>query len=147
MSDPIDRKVAFTLAEAGERTGLSPSTLRAQIKRGVIPATLMGKTYIVRADDLEGYLRDHAGKPGRSAKGERGTLHEAEARMTRRASAGFWSDANPRVIRDTQAYRIAGYETFAAYCDAPRGFSPAYLETLLQLPRVPLAMRKSRTAK
>lgn len=147
MIDPIDRKVALTLAEAAERTGLSPRTLRAQIKRGVIPATLMGKTYIVRAEDLEGYLRDHAGKPGRSAKGERGTLHEAEARMTR----GLASLQKPaealRVIRDTQAYRIAGYETFEAYCAAQRGFSPAYLETLSQLPRVPRAKRTSRAAK
>jgi len=72
MIDPIDRKVAFTLAEAGERTGLSPRTLRAQIKRGVIPATPMGKTYILRAEDLEVYLRDHAGEPQR-ANGARST--------------------------------------------------------------------------
>ena len=147
MTDPIDRKVAFTLAEAGERTGLSPRTLRAQIKRGVIPATPMGKTYILRAEDLEVYLRDHAGESGRSAKGEGGTLHEAEARMTR----GLASLQKPAealgVIRDTQAYRIAGYETFEAYCAAQRTFPPAYLETLLQLPSVPLAKRKSRTAK
>src|SRR4051794_2087239 len=60
----IGREEVLTLVEAGERIGLSPNTLRNQIKRGVLPAVLIGKTYLVRPKDLEAYERKHKGKPG-----------------------------------------------------------------------------------
>jgi excisionase family DNA binding protein len=64
MDMKIGREEVLTLVEAGERIGLSPNTLRNQIKRGVLPAHLAGKTYLVRPKDLEKYERDHMGKPG-----------------------------------------------------------------------------------
>lgn len=54
----------LTLAQAAERAGLSPHTLRAQIKNGVLPATLAGKTYLVTADDLAVYVETHKGRHG-----------------------------------------------------------------------------------
>ena len=64
----IGREEVFTLMQASERTGLSPNTFRAQIKNGVLPATLMGKTFWVRAKDLDAYMRNHAGNVGRPRK-------------------------------------------------------------------------------
>lgn len=64
----VGREEMIRLTVAGERTGLSPNTLRAQIKNGVLPATLEGKTYFVRVKDLDKYMRDHAGRPGRPKK-------------------------------------------------------------------------------
>jgi excisionase family DNA binding protein len=54
----------LTLTEAAERSGLSPNTLRAQIKNGVLPATLAGKTYLVTADDLAQYVDERKGRHG-----------------------------------------------------------------------------------
>lgn len=64
----IGREEVYTLVEAGERVNLSPNTLRAQIKNGVLPATKIGKTFVVRPKDLDRYMRDHAGRPGRPKK-------------------------------------------------------------------------------
>lgn len=64
----IGKEEAYTLVEASAVCGLSPHTLRAQIKNDVLPATMAGKTYLVRAKDLEKYMRDHAGRPGRPKK-------------------------------------------------------------------------------
>jgi len=54
----------LTLTQAAEHTGLSPNTLRAQIKNGVFPAMLVGKTYLVTADDLKTYIETHKGRHG-----------------------------------------------------------------------------------
>jgi excisionase family DNA binding protein len=64
----IGREEFYTLVEASEIVGLSANTLRAQIKNGVIPARLVGKTYVVRPKDLDRYVRDHKGKRGRPRK-------------------------------------------------------------------------------
>ena len=56
------------LVEASEISGLSPNTLRAQIKNGVLPARLVGKTYVVRTKDLDRYILLHKGKVGRPRK-------------------------------------------------------------------------------
>ena len=66
----IGREEFFTLVEAGEQVGLSPNTLRAQIKNGVLPASKIGKTFVVRPKDLDRYMREHAGRPGRPKKKE-----------------------------------------------------------------------------
>jgi len=63
----IGREDVYTLTQGAEYTGLSPNTLRAQIIRGVLPATLAGKTYLVRAKDLDRYIRDHKGKHGKAS--------------------------------------------------------------------------------
>ncbi len=60
----IGETEVLTLAQAAEHTGLSPNTLRAQIKNGVLPAMLAGKTYLVTADALETYVETHKGRHG-----------------------------------------------------------------------------------
>lgn len=54
----------LTLTQAAEQSGLSPNTLRAQIKSGVLPAMLAGKTYLVTANDLATYVETHKGRHG-----------------------------------------------------------------------------------
>lgn len=54
----------LTLAQAAERLGLSPGTLRLQAKKGVLRAVLMGHTYVVRLSEVERYAREHKGKVG-----------------------------------------------------------------------------------
>jgi excisionase family DNA binding protein len=61
----IGREEVHTLVEAGQISGLSPNTLRAQIKNGVLPAVKVGKTFLVRTKDLDRYIRDHKGRAGR----------------------------------------------------------------------------------
>lgn len=58
----------MTLAEAAQRTGLSPGTLVIQARKGVLRAQKIGKTYLVTVEDLDQYMRDHAGKPGRKPR-------------------------------------------------------------------------------
>jgi excisionase family DNA binding protein len=64
----IGREEAYTLVEAGQISGLSPNTLRAQIKNNVLPAVKAGKTFLVRAKDLDTYIAKHKGRPGRPPK-------------------------------------------------------------------------------
>jgi hypothetical protein len=64
----IGREEFFTLTEAGAIANLSPHTLRAQIKNGILPAKLAGKTYLVREKDLTAYIEKHRGKVGRPRK-------------------------------------------------------------------------------
>jgi lambda repressor-like predicted transcriptional regulator len=79
----IGREEFYTLAEAGRRIGLSPSTLRNQVKRGVLPATLIGKTYVVRPHDLERYERENKGKLGAASP-----LHPRTGNRTPRKPKG-----------------------------------------------------------
>jgi excisionase family DNA binding protein len=55
----------LTLAEAGDRLGLSASTLRHQVKAGRLKATLVGKTWTVTEREVERYRAESLGKPGR----------------------------------------------------------------------------------
>lgn len=55
----------LTLAEAGDRLGLSPSTLRNQVHAGKLRATLVGKTWTVTERELERYRTESLGRPGR----------------------------------------------------------------------------------
>lgn len=57
----------LTLAEAGDRLGLSPSTLRNQVKAGKMRATLIGKTWTVTEREVERYRAEHLGRRGRHA--------------------------------------------------------------------------------
>lgn len=52
----------MTLAQAAEHLGLSPSTLRVQVRRGSLRAELIGKTYVVTPGEVERYRRDHMGQ-------------------------------------------------------------------------------------
>jgi excisionase family DNA binding protein len=55
----------LTLAEAGDRLGLSASTLRTQVRRGRLHATLVGKTWTVTEREVERYRAESLGRPGR----------------------------------------------------------------------------------
>ena len=55
----------LTLAQAGDRLGLSASTLRNQVKAGRLRATLIGKTWTVTEREVERYRSESLGKPGR----------------------------------------------------------------------------------
>jgi len=61
----------FTLAEAANSLGVSSSTLKHQAQKGVLHATLMGKTYIVTAEEIARYRREHLGKTRRSTTGNK----------------------------------------------------------------------------
>lgn len=58
----------LTLAEAGRKLGLAPSTLRNQVKAGRLAATLIGKTWTITAAELERYRSESLGRPGRRMK-------------------------------------------------------------------------------
>lgn len=45
----------LTLKQAAERLGLSPETLRIQVRAGRMHATLAGKTYLVTASEVARY--------------------------------------------------------------------------------------------
>jgi excisionase family DNA binding protein len=55
----------LTLAEAGDRLGLSASTLRTQVRRGRLRATMVGKTWTVTEREVERYRAESLGRPGR----------------------------------------------------------------------------------
>ncbi len=55
----------LTLTEAAAQLGLAASTLRHQAQAGRLRARLFGKTYVVTADEVERYRREHLGRPGR----------------------------------------------------------------------------------
>ncbi len=54
----------MTLAQAAERLGLSRKTLVAQAKKHILRATLTGNVYLVTAEEVERYNREHRGKHG-----------------------------------------------------------------------------------
>ena len=58
----------LTLKEASARIGVAVSTLRMQAERGVLQATLRGKTWLVLATEVDRYEREHKGKKGRPRK-------------------------------------------------------------------------------
>lgn len=60
---PIEDVV--TLAEAAERLGVTPSTLRHQAQAGRLHARLIGKTWVTTADEVERYRRANLGRHGR----------------------------------------------------------------------------------
>ena len=55
----------LTLAEAGDRLSLSASTLRTQVRRGRLRATMVGKTWTVTEREFERYRAESLGRPGR----------------------------------------------------------------------------------
>lgn len=52
----------LTLAQAAVRLGLSPSTLRVQVKRGKLRARLVGKTWTVTEREVERYRAESLGR-------------------------------------------------------------------------------------
>lgn len=54
----------LTLKEAARLLGLSPETLRLQVRNKKLSAFLAGKTYLVLESEVERYRREHRGKFG-----------------------------------------------------------------------------------
>jgi excisionase family DNA binding protein len=52
----------LTLAEAGDRLGLSAGTLRNQVRNRKLRARLVGKTYVVTERELARYAAEHRGR-------------------------------------------------------------------------------------
>ena len=61
----------MTLAQAALRLGLSPNTLRSQIRNGRLKGSLVGKTWTVTEREVERYRAQSAGRPGRHASDSR----------------------------------------------------------------------------
>lgn len=53
-------KLALSIAESSEKTGLSKSYLRLEIKRRHLPARKIGRRVLILADDLRNYLESAA---------------------------------------------------------------------------------------
>jgi excisionase family DNA binding protein len=62
----------ITLAEAARRTGVSAATLRQWAWQGRIPATKLGRDWIVLLADVQRYITEHGVKPRRPHKKRRG---------------------------------------------------------------------------
>jgi excisionase family DNA binding protein len=58
----------LTLTEAAEHLGISPETLRHQIKNGRLKAEKLGSFWVVAEDELERYRSASRGRPGRPRK-------------------------------------------------------------------------------
>lgn len=58
----------FSLAAAGAMFGLSPTTLRHQIGKGVLRGTKFGRNWVVHRDDLYTYLAERSRKAKLSAE-------------------------------------------------------------------------------
>jgi excisionase family DNA binding protein len=56
-----------TLAQAARILGVSANTLRKQVQRGRLFATLIGKTYVVKSIEISRYRAQSAGRRGRPA--------------------------------------------------------------------------------
>jgi len=58
----------LTIHDVAERLGLDRTTLARQIRRGALKAEKSGKTWLITAEEVEHYRREHMGKPGRKPK-------------------------------------------------------------------------------
>ncbi len=58
----------YALAAAAEQCGLSATTLRHQIEKGVLHGVKFGRNWMVHRDDLDDYMRERSrkAKPTRS---------------------------------------------------------------------------------
>ncbi len=52
----------YSLAAAGDLYGLSPTTLRHQIARGVLKGVKFGRNWMVHRDDLDSYMKEKSRK-------------------------------------------------------------------------------------
>lgn len=57
----------LTTQRAAERLGISVRRVQALIKSSQLPATKLGRDWVIRADDLEAFakLPRHTGRPGK----------------------------------------------------------------------------------
>ena len=55
----------ITLAQAGALLGVSPASLRNQVRNGRLTATKVGTTWVVTPREVERYRTESLGRPGR----------------------------------------------------------------------------------
>jgi len=55
----------MTLREAAAQLGISADTLRAQIRKGRLDATKLGRDWLVEGAEVARYQRNSLGRPGR----------------------------------------------------------------------------------
>jgi excisionase family DNA binding protein len=80
MTSTMSGRQMMTLAEAADRLGLHPSTLRHQIRRGAISAEKIGRDWMVSADEIERYRRENRRRERQQiAADERRALAELSA--------------------------------------------------------------------
>lgn len=53
----------MTLTEAAQRLGLSPSTLRVQVRNGRLATTKHGRDHWITEGEVERYRREHQAAP------------------------------------------------------------------------------------
>jgi excisionase family DNA binding protein len=58
----IGDEEVLTIKQAAERLGVAPGTLSIQARKGSLHATLVGKTYLVTASEVERYRSEHRGR-------------------------------------------------------------------------------------
>ncbi len=58
----IGDEQVLSLQQAAERLNLSPNTLAKQAKKGILHATLIGRSYAVTSSEVERYRREHLGQ-------------------------------------------------------------------------------------
>jgi excisionase family DNA binding protein len=74
----IGDEEVLSLQQAAQRLDISPNTLAKQAKKGVLRATLIGRSYAVTASEVERYRREHLGQrtgfhdPAHPMHGKRG---------------------------------------------------------------------------
>ena len=56
----------MSLSDAGRLFGLSPTTLRHQIARGVLKGKKFGRNWMVRNDHMAAYVRERSRKAGKA---------------------------------------------------------------------------------
>lgn len=69
----------LSLAQAADRLGIAPVTLRVAVGRGRFHARKIGKTWVTTDAEVDRYRREHLGRRGRPRK-ERPTSMNARSR-------------------------------------------------------------------
>jgi excisionase family DNA binding protein len=69
MSTPTPRREALPIGEAARRLGIHRDTLRAAIRRGEIPATRIGRRWLVPVAALDRLLHPDASPSSDEASG------------------------------------------------------------------------------
>ncbi len=58
----IGDEEVLSLKQAAERLGISRITLSEQARKGVLKASMIGRSYAVTASEVERYRREHLGQ-------------------------------------------------------------------------------------
>ena len=61
QANEISRRVAWSLAEVSDSTGLSLGFLRNEVRRGALPVKKFGRRVLVLDSDLKAYLNQGSG--------------------------------------------------------------------------------------